>query len=61
MTLSAQLTPEQQKRVDEITRKFQENLKKRPVVSDEDFMKETEVSDEEYKKGFTFPGPGGSH
>jgi hypothetical protein len=60
MTLSAQLTPEQQKRVDEITRKFKRNLQLRPEVSDEEFMAETEVSDEEYAMGLTLPGPGGS-
>jgi hypothetical protein len=59
MTLSAQLTPEQQKRVDEITRKFKRNLQLRPEVSDEEFMAETEVSDEEYAMGLNLPGPGG--
>ena len=43
------LTPEQQQQADEISRKFKEALKKRP-----------EVSDEDYKRGMTFPGPGGS-
>ena len=61
MTLSANqraaLTPEQQKHADEISRKFKEALKKRPVVSDEEFMRETEVSDEQYKMGLTLPGP----
>lgn len=51
------LTPEQQKRADETHRKFKRNLQMRPVVSDEEFMKETEVSDEDYKKGLTLPGP----
>lgn len=50
------LTPEQQKRVAERHRKFKRNLQMRPVVSDEDFMKETEVSDEKYKRGMTLPG-----
>jgi len=54
------LTPEQQKRADERHRKFKEALKKRPEVSDEEFLAETEVSDEDYKRGMTFPGPGGS-
>lgn len=64
MNLSANirptLTPEQQQRVDEIHRKFKEALKKRPEVSDEEFLAETEVSDERYAMGLTFPGPGGS-
>ena len=64
MTLSANqraaLTPEQQKRADERLRKFREALKKRPEISDEEFLAETEVSDEEYAMGLTFPGPGGA-
>ena len=54
------LTPEQQKRADETSRKFKAALKKRPEVSDEEFMAETEVSDEEYALGLNLPGPGGS-
>jgi hypothetical protein len=50
------LTPEQQKRSDEITRKFKRNLQLRPEISDEEFMAETEVSDEQYKMGLTLPG-----
>jgi hypothetical protein len=50
------LTPEQQKKSDEITRKFKRNLMMRPVVSDKDFMAETEVSDADYKRGMTLPG-----
>ena len=50
------LTPEQQKRSDERRRKFKRNLQMRPVVSDEDFLKETEVSDADYKRGMTLPG-----
>ena len=64
MTLSAKqraaLTPEQQKHSDEIIKKFQENLKKRPEISDEEFLAETEVSDEEYALGLNLPGLGGS-
>jgi hypothetical protein len=52
------LTPEQQKRSDEITRKFKRNLQLRPEISDEEFMAETEVSNEEYAMGLTFPGVG---
>lgn len=50
------LTPEQQKRVDEQHRKYLRNLQMRPVVSDEDFLKETEATDEQYKRGLTLPG-----
>ena len=61
MNLSANkgpaLTPEQQQRVDETHRKFKEALKKRPEVSDEEFLAETEVGDEQYKRGFILPGP----
>jgi hypothetical protein len=60
VNLSAKLTPEQQKQSDEISRKVREILKKRPEISDEEFMAETEVSDAEYAKGFTFLGPEGS-
>ena len=64
MNLSANkgpaLTPEQQQRVDERHRKFKEALKKRPEVSDEEFLAETEASDEEYAMGLNLPGSGGS-
>jgi hypothetical protein len=33
-------------------------LKKRPEISDEEFMAEFEVSDEEYKIGLVLPGIG---
>lgn len=35
----------------EFQKKFERELKLRPVVSDKDFMAETEVSDEEYERG----------
>jgi hypothetical protein len=50
------LTPEQRIQVQELGKRFRENLKKRPEVSDEEFMAETEVSDEQYKMGLTLPG-----
>jgi hypothetical protein len=37
--------------------RFRKELERRPEISDEEFMAETEVSDEEYTKGFTLPGP----
>lgn len=33
--------------------RFQKELAKRPLVSDEEFMAETEVSDEQYAMGLT--------
>ena len=39
-------------------RRFDEALKARPTISDEDFMAETEVSDEQYAMGLTLPGVG---
>ena len=40
----------------EANRRFDAALKKRPTISDEEFMAETEVSDEEYALGLTLPG-----
>ena len=39
-------------------KRFHEALKKRPTISDEEFMAETEVSDEQYKIGLVLPGIG---
>ena len=50
------LTEEQKKQVEELVEKTKRNLQLRPVVSDKEFMEETEVSDEEYKRGLTLPG-----
>lgn len=36
-------------------KKFDEALKKRPEISDADFMAETEVSDEQYAIGLVLP------
>ena len=56
MNLSAQLTPEQRRQVKELVEGTLKNLRERPEVSDEEFLAETEVSDQEYQKGFTLPG-----
>ena len=48
----------QQKRLEEFNERFQKALAKRPSVSDEEFMAETEVSDEQYAMGLTLPGVG---
>ena len=52
------LSIQQQQQVDDFMRRFDEALKARPTISDEDFMAETEVSDEQYAMGLTLPGVG---
>jgi hypothetical protein len=42
----------------EFRKRFNETLKKRPEISDEDFVAETEVSDEQYAIGFVLPYAG---
>jgi len=37
---------------------FDEALKARPTIFDEDFLAETEVSDEQYAMGIILPGVG---
>jgi hypothetical protein len=37
--------------------RFRKELERRPEISEEEFMAETEVSDEEYATGFILPGP----
>ena len=39
-------------------KRFHEELKKQPELSDEEFMAEFEVSDEQYKIGLVLPGLG---
>ncbi len=43
---------EEQRQVDDLVTRFRKALKERPEISDEEFMAETEVSDEEYARGF---------
>ena len=52
------LSVRQQQKVDDFMRRFDEALKARPTISDEDFLAETEVSDEQYAMGLTLPGVG---
>ena len=52
------LSPAEQKEFAEILKRFHEELKKCPEVSDEDFMAEFEVSDDEYDMGIVLPGIG---
>ena len=47
-----------QRRRREAKKRFDARLKKRPRISDEEFMAETEVSDEQYARGLTLPGVG---
>ena len=47
-----------QKRMEEFQERFQRALAKRPSVSDEEFLAETEVSDEQYAMGLNLPGVG---
>jgi hypothetical protein len=42
----------------EAKKRFDANLKKRPTISDEEFMAETEVSAEDYARGMILPGVG---
>ena len=46
------------KKLEEMHKRFLEEMKKQPEISDEEFMAEFEVSDEEYKIGFVLPGIG---
>jgi len=47
-----------QKLLKEFQQRFREAMKKQPEISDEEFMAEFEVSDEEYRIGFVLPGIG---
>ena len=41
---------------EENLKRLKEHLKKRPTISDKDFMKETEVSKDRYNVGMVLPG-----
>jgi len=51
-------SPAKQKQLEEFMKRFHEELRKRPAIADEEFMAETEVSDEQYKIGLVLPGIG---
>lgn len=54
-----ELSPADQKKwLEEMHQRFLEELEKLPEISDEEFMAEFEVSDEEYRMGFVLPGIG---
>ena len=55
-----ELSPAAQKRQREMLKRFNEELRKQPEISDEEFMAEFEVSDKEYKIGIVLPGIGGN-
>jgi HSP20 family molecular chaperone IbpA len=55
---NTELLPASQTQLEETLKRFHEELKKRPEVSDEEFMAEFEVSEEEYKIGLVLPGVG---
>jgi hypothetical protein len=59
MKWSDSLSPEEQKQRGEFRKRFSKALKKRPLISDEEFMAETEVSDEQYAMGLVLPGIAG--
>ena len=58
MDVKKALSTTDQKWLEEFDERFQRALAKRPTVSDEEFMAETEVSDEQYAIGLTLPGVG---
>jgi hypothetical protein len=51
-TGSDDLYSDQQRPVNEFMERFRQALAERPEISDEEFLAETEVSDEEYEQGF---------
>ena len=58
MDVKKVLSTKNQKWLEEFDERFQRALAKRPSVSDEEFLAETEVSDEQYAMGLTLPGVG---
>ena len=58
MDVKKALSTTDQKWLEEFDERFQRALAKQPTVSDEEFMAETEVSDEQYALGLTLPGFG---
>ena len=50
-----QLSPADQQKLEEFMKRYREALRKQPTMSDEEFMAETEVSDEQYAIGLVLP------
>ena len=59
------LSSTDEKWLEDFNERFQRALAKRPTISDEEFLAETEVSDEEYAMGMNLPcvgdNKGGKH
>ena len=58
MTKHDKHSPAERKRLEEFRQRYLEELAKRPAIPDEEFMAETEVSDEQYAMGLVLPGIG---
>ena len=56
-----ELSPADQELLKEFQKRYREAQNKRPAMSDEEFMAETEASDEEYRIGLVLPGIGTEH
>ena len=52
------MSAEDQKKHEAFKKGFAQAMKERPLISDEEFMAETEVSDEQYNIGLVLPGLG---
>ena len=59
MKTNDRLSADEKTRLEEFSKRYREALKKRPEISDEEFMAETEVSDEQYAMGLVLPGIAG--
>ena len=53
-----ELSTSAQQQLEEIRIRFNQAMKQQPEISDEEFMAEFEVSDEEYGVGLVLPGIG---
>ena len=58
MDVKKVLSTTDQKWLEEFHERYKRALAKRPTISDEDFLAETEVSDEQYAMGMNLPGVG---
>lgn len=58
MNTTKELSPVEKEQVEERMKRFHKALKERPTISDEEFMAETGVSDEQYAIGLILPGVG---
>ena len=58
MDTPKELSPAEKEQLEERMKRFRKALKEMPTLSDEEFMAETEVSDEQYALGLILPGVG---